>query len=116
MTHVRLELRTEYSAYEITPQDFDSAVPTPLRSLKGLVFRDETRTVRLATETEMEDEQYGDQCDAPTRYVTDRPKKGTGAPGPCSFYGIGCWIICKNGRPIAIMAKDKLNERYKVMF
>ena len=112
---VRLELRVEYAAYEITADEFDSAIPSPTRSLPGLVYRDETRTVRLSTEEEQEDEGYSDKVDKRSTKRPYEPHCGTPSkPGQYSYYGIGCWIVCKNGRPIAIMSSHKLAEVYKV--
>lgn len=113
---IRLELRVEYAAYEITETEFDSAIPSPTRALPGLVWRDETRTVRMMTETEREDD-CTEQGHAPDKRPTrkrDYEPNTAATPGPCSYYGIGCWIVCKNGRPIAIMSKQKLAEVYRI--
>lgn len=106
---IKIELKTEFGAHEITAADFDG----PQRpDFKGVVWREPTRTVRLTSEQEIEDEDDSpEEEDRPPRRRFHKP--GSGTVGPCSFYGIGCFIIVKNGRAIGIMSPKAFAAKYR---
>lgn len=108
---IKIELKTEFGAHEITAADFDES---PRPDFKGVVWRDPTRTVRLVSEQEIENEEEDDspeEEDRPPRRKFSRHHPGS--VGPCSFYGIGCFIIVKNGRAIGIMSPKAFAAKYR---
>ena len=107
---IKIELKTEFGAHEITAADFDG----PKRpDIKGVIWREPTRTVRLTAEHEQDDEEN----DEP-EYEDKPPRRRFSKPDsygvrPCSFYGIGCFIIVKNGRAIGIMSPKSFQTKYR---
>lgn len=122
---MKIEPRVEYAAQEITAADFEE--PFDFSRVKGVLYRNETRTARLMNETELhyqnvdlaaEDVDADDDRPTKTYAASNRPKgspRTPGAPGPHSFYGIGCFIIMKNGKPIDIVNPQKLKEIYRAI-
>lgn len=107
---IKIELKTEFGAHEITADDFDGEKRP---DIKGVVWREPTRTVRLSSEQEIEDgeDDEPEEDDRPPRRKF--PRHQPGSVGACSFYGIGCFIIVKNGRAIGIMSPKSFAAKYR---
>lgn len=107
---IKIELKTEFGAHEITADDFDGSKRP---DIKGVIWREPTRTVRLTAEHEEDDEvdepDHDDERPPRRRY----PKPNSDGVRPCSFYGIGCFIIVKNGRAIGIMSPKAFAAKYR---
>lgn len=107
---IKIELKTEFGAHEITSFDFEG----PKRpEIRGVVWREETRTVRMASESEVQDgeDDPEDEDERPPR--RRYPSNKDGSVHPLSFYGIGCFIIIKNGKAIGILGPKAFNLRYR---
>jgi hypothetical protein len=129
---IKIEPRVEYQAQEITARDFEpdpfpSPGEKPATHVPGVIYRDVTRTARLATDEELEDDgtvaAMDNAVDADEGRRPKRPRsdmhyeargRGVQPPGKHSFYGIGCFIIVKNGRAIDIIGPEELREKYRL--
>lgn len=107
---IKIELKTEFGAHEIVAADFDGERRP---DIKGVIWRETTRTVRMASESEIEDgEDDPEEDDRPPRRRYPK-SQNSDSVRPLSYYGIGCFIIIKNGRAIGIMSPKSFNARYR---
>lgn len=107
---IKIELKQEFVAHEITAADFDGEKRPDIREL---LWRVPTRTVRM---TQVDDGDEEDDDEEYARIERKKPSPGRRAAegvAPLSFYGIGCFIIVKNGRAIGIMSPTAFAQCYR---
>lgn len=124
---IKIEPRVEYAAQQITEGDF--VFDVSLTHVQGIIYRKETRTARLMTDAkltavdaECPEDDENDNLILDRLQRRNRSKRrhvdhqcGVTPPTEFSFFGIGCWIILKNGNAIDIVGPEKFEELYRAI-